>query len=76
MKTMSHPNAKAMMISQEEYNALKAAQEVLNDVQYAFGGENTLMSLETGEVITPGELARAMSILEFIATHRMIEVNP
>lgn len=76
MKTMSHPNAKAMMISQEEYNALKAAQEVLNDVQYAFGGENTLMSLETGEVITPGELARAMSILEFVATHRMIEVNP
>lgn len=76
MKTMSHPNAKAMMISQEEYNALMAAQAVLNDVQYAFGGENTLMSLETGEVITPGELARAMSILEFVATHRMIEVNP
>ena len=76
MKTMSHPNAKAMMISQEEYNALMAAQAVLNDVQYAFGGENTLMSLETGEVITPGELARAMSILEFVATHRTIEVNP
>lgn len=76
MKTMSHPNAKAIVISQEEFDALMAASEILKEVQFAYGGENTLMSLETGEVICPGELARAMSILEFVATHRMIEVNP
>ena len=76
MKTMSHPNAKAIMISQEEFDALMAANEVLKEVQFAYGGENTLMSLETGEVICPGELARAMAILEVVATHRMIEVNP
>ena len=75
MRTMSEPNAKAMLVPLEEVNALKKAEEVLRDVQLNLGGETTIMSLETGEVITPGELGRARSILDFIATYRMVEVH-
>ena len=75
MKTMNEPNAKAMLISLEEGDALKKAEEVLRDIQLKLGGENTIMSLETGEVIAPGELGRARSILDFIATYRMVEVH-
>lgn len=76
MKTMNYTNVKAMLVQPDEVNALNTASHTLLDVMTALGGENTIMSLETGEVITPGELARARSILEFIATYRMVEVNP
>lgn len=65
-----------MLVSLEEANALATASQTLLDVQMSLGGDNTIMSLETGEVITPGELARARAILEFVATYRMVEVNP
>lgn len=76
MKTMNYTNVKAMVVSLDEANALNTASQTLLDVMTALGGENTIMSLETGEVITPGELARARGVLEFIATYRMVEVNP
>lgn len=76
MKTRNYTNVKAMLISPEEANALAMARQTLFDVQISLGGDNTIMSLETGEVITPGELARARAILEFVATYRMVEVNP
>ena len=76
MKTMNYPNAKALLVRPDEHEALKKAEEVLRDMQFALGGENTIMALETGEVITPGELARARSILDFVANYRMVEVNP
>ena len=76
MKTRNYTNVKAMLVSLEEANALATANQTLLDVQMSLGGDNTIMSLETGEVITPGELARARAILEFVATYRMVEVNP
>lgn len=75
MKSMKEPNARAMLIDPVEYEALTKAEEVLRDVQFAYGGETTIISLETGEAITPGELARARAILDFIANHRMVEVK-
>lgn len=76
MKTRNYTNVKAMLVQPNEVNALNTASQTLLDVMTTLGGENTIMSLETGEVITPGELARARSILEFIATYRMVEINP
>lgn len=76
MKTRNYTNVKAMLVSLEEANALATASQTLLDVQMSLGGDNTIMSLETGEVITPGELARARAILEFVASYRMVEVNP
>lgn len=76
MKTMNYTNVKAMLIHTDEVNALEKAEQTLRDVQFALGGDNTIMSLETGEVITPGEIARARAILTFIRTYRMVEINP
>jgi hypothetical protein len=39
----------------------------------AFGTQSTLQSLETGEIITGEEIARAQSILDFIANYRMVK---
>ena len=76
MKTMNYINVKAMLVQPDEITALEKAEQTLRDVQFSLGGENTIMALETGEVITPGELARARSILDFIRTYRMVEINP
>lgn len=76
MKTMNYSNVKAMLVQPEEVAALEKAEQTLFDVQISLGGENTIMALETGEVITPGEIARARSILSFIRTYRMVEINP
>lgn len=76
MKTKNYTNVKAMLVQPDEIVALEKAEQTLRDVQFALGGENTIMSLETGEVITPGEIARARSILDFIRTYRMVQINP
>ena len=76
MKTMNYTNVKAMLIQPDEAAALEKAEQTLRDVQFALGGENTVMALETGEVITPGELARARAILDFVRNYRMVEINP
>ena len=76
MKIKSYGKAKAMVVTLEEAVALQKADQVLGEVQSSLGGENTIMSLETGEVITPGELARARAILNFVSTYRMVEINP
>ena len=75
MKTMNHPHAKAMCVNAEECAALDAVEELLSEIQFAFGGETTIVSLETGEAITPGELARVRGILSFIRQYRVVEVN-
>ena len=76
MKTMNYTNVKAMLVQPDEVDALERAEQTLCDVQFALGGDNTIMALETGEVISPGELARARAILDFIRNYRMVEVNP
>lgn len=76
MKTMNYTNVKAMLVQPDEAAALEKTEQTLRDVQFALGGENTIMALETGEVITPGELARARAILDFIRNYRMVEINP
>lgn len=73
---MNYTNIKAISIQPNEADALEKAKETLRDVQFALGGENTIMSLETGEVITPGELARARAILDFVRNYRVVEINP
>lgn len=75
MKTMNHPHAKAMCVSAEECAALDAVEELLSEIQFAFGNETTITSLETGEVITPGELSRVRGVLGFIRQYRAVEIN-
>ena len=76
MRTMKYTDVRAMLLQPDEFHALEKAEQTLRDVQFALGGENTIMALETGEVITPGEIARARAVLDFIRTYRMVEINP
>ena len=76
MKTMNYSNVKAMVLQPEEIAALEKAEQVLREVQFRLGGDNLVMSLETGECIVPGDLANARGALSFVATYRMVEINP
>ena len=76
MHTMNYSNVKGIVLTTEEYKALEAAELVLREVQFRLGGDNTIMSLETGECIVPGDLATARGVLDFIRNYRMVEVNP
>lgn len=74
MTTYKEPTAVAMAIEIEETNALQTAEEVLREVQFTFGTNNTLQALETGEIITGEEIARARAILDFVGKYRMVKV--
>lgn len=74
MTTFAEPKAVAMAVEFEEASALQTAEEVLREVQMAFGTKNTLQALETGEIITGEEIARARAILDFIGHYRMVKV--
>lgn len=74
MTTMNEPTAKAMIVEMEEVQTLAEAERVLQEVQMTFGTSNTLQALETGEIITGEEIARARAILDFIANYRMVKV--
>ena len=74
MTTMNEPTAKALIITLEEVAVLSEAERILQEVQMAFGTQSTLQSLETGEIITGEEIARARAILDFIANYRMVKV--
>jgi hypothetical protein len=74
MTTYNEPSAVAMAIEIEEANALQTAEETLREVQFTFGTNNTLQALETGEIITGEEIARARAILDFVARYRMVKV--
>lgn len=76
MRTERCTNAKAIILTAEEHKALEAAELVLREVQFRLGGDNVIMSLETGECIVPGDLATARGVLTFVANYRMVEVNP
>ena len=76
MRTERYTNAKAIILTTEELKALEAADLVLREVQFRLGGDNTIMSLETGECSVPGDLATARGVLTFVANYRMVEVNP
>lgn len=76
MKTERYTNAQAIILTAEEHKALQAAEMVLRDVQFRLGGDNVIMSLETGECIVPGDLATARGVLTFVASYRMVEINP
>ena len=74
MTTMNEPTAKALIITLEEVASLSEAERVLQEVQMTFGTQSTLQSLETGEIITGEEIARARSILDFIMGDRMVKI--
>ena len=74
MTTMRETEARAMLISIEEAEVLHAAESILAEAQMEFGTMNTIQSLETGEIITGEEIARARAILDFIANYRMVRV--
>jgi hypothetical protein len=76
MKTMNYSNVKAMVLQPEEIAALEKAELVLREVQFRLGGDNVIMSLETGECIVPGDLATARGVLDFVHNYRMVEINP
>ena len=76
MRTMNYSNVKAMVLQPEEIAALEKAELVLREVQLRLGGDNVIMSLETGECIVPGDLATARGVLDFVHNYRMVEVNP
>lgn len=76
MKTMNYSNVKGIVLTAEEYKALEAAELVLREVQFRLGGDNTIMSLETGECLVPGDLATARGVLDFVHNYRMVEINP
>ena len=76
MKTMNYSNVKAMVLQPEEIAALEKAELVLREVQFRLGGDNVIMSLETGECIVPGDLATARGVLDFVRNYRMVEINP
>lgn len=73
MTTMNEPTAKALIVALEEVDALREAERVLQEVQMTFGTKNTIQALETGEIITGEEIARARSILDFITNYRMVK---
>jgi hypothetical protein len=74
MTTYNEPSAVAMAIEIEEANALQTAEETLREIQFTFGTNNTIQALETGEIITGEEIARARAILDFVAHYRMVKV--
>lgn len=74
MTTMNEPTAKAMIVELNEVQSLAEAERVLQEVQTTFGFSHTLQSLETGEIITGEEIARARAILSFVANYRMVKV--
>lgn len=76
MRTMNYTNVKGMVFTPEEIQTLAQAEIILREVQFRLGGDNTVMSLETGECIVPGDLATARGVLSFVATYRMVEINP
>ena len=76
MRTMNYTNVKGIVLDVEEYQALQKAEQILRDVQFRLGGDNVVMSLETGECILPGNLATARGVLNFVASYRMVEINP
>ena len=76
MRTMNYTNVKGMVFTPEEIQTLAQAEIILREVQFRLGGDNTVMSLETGEYIVPGDLATARGVLSFVATYRMVEINP
>ena len=73
--TINETKVKEICTDYAEFEALKTAEEILAGVQLALGGETTIQSCETGEVITPGEIARARGILAFIMYHRIVSVS-
>ena len=75
MRTMKEPNAKAMLFSLEEVEILQKASAILHEVQMAFGNDNMITSLETGECIIPVRVADARCVLEFFATYRVVEIS-
>lgn len=76
MRTMNYTNVKGIVLEIEEHKALQKAEQVLRDVQFRLGGDNVIMSLENGECILPGDLATARGVLTFVASYRMVEINP
>lgn len=76
MRVEKNTNAKAIILTAEEYKVLEAAELVLREVQFRLGGDNLIMSLETGECIVPGDLATARGVLDFVHNYRMVEINP
>lgn len=76
IKSLPNTNIKSMQVTYNEAESLSKAHLVLTQFQMAVGGENVVMSVDTGEIITPGDVARARAILDFVESYHLIEVNP
>lgn len=76
IKSLPNTSIKSMQVTCDEAQSLSKARLVLTQFQLAVGGENVIMSVDTGEVITPGDIARARAILDFVESYHLIEVNP
>ena len=76
MKTKRETRAVAMMLEAEEIDILRKANAILQEVQLKLGGDNVIMSLETGECLVPGDLASARGVLSFVSSYRVVEINP
>ena len=76
IKSLPNTNIKSMQVTYDEAESLSKAHLILTQFQMAVGGENVVMSVDTGEVITPGDIARARAILDFVESYHLIEVNP
>lgn len=64
-----------LILSEEELKAIEILEPMLADLQDYFGRANTLQAVETGEVITGEEIARTRGILDFLYSHRVVEVK-
>ena len=64
-----------MNVSVQEAEILRQADEILHKVQNSFGDDNTIISVETGECITPGSLSSARGTLGFVAQYNAVDIQ-
>ena len=62
--------------NERDYIALCEVERILIKLQEYYENSDVLMSPNDGEVIIIEELARVRSILTFLVTNRVVEVNP
>lgn len=64
----------ATIFELEELEAMAKVSEALEELERRIGVENTLMSLETGEIVGIAEIARVRGVLDALHKWRCWEV--
>lgn len=75
MNINTSPYVRIISLTTEEREALTQTYEILREFQRKLGDETMIQSEETGEVILPHELSRAMGIVSFLSDNRVISVH-